>query len=121
MKSVLAVDDSPSVLQMVRAVLTNAGYDVTDAKDGYEGLKIAERKPFDLVVTDLNMPSVDGLTFIRELRRNPTYVGVPIIFLTTESDASMKQEAKNIGATGWMTKPFDAQKLIGVVKKLIGN
>lgn len=119
MKTILTVDDSPSVRQMVRLVLSQAGYQITEAGDGSEGLSKASRQPFDLVITDLNMPGMDGLTMIRKLRSLPACRGVPIIFLTTESDAAVKQEAKAAGATGWMTKPFQKEQLLAVVGKFV--
>ncbi len=121
MKKILTVDDSVSVRQMVRAVLTVAGYGVIEAKDGREALGAARGDQANMVITDLNMPVMDGLTFIRELRKLPAYSGVPIVFLSTESDASLKQEAKAAGATGWITKPFSQEQLLSVVKKLIGT
>ena len=92
-KSILTVDDSASLRQMVRMTLTGAGYAVTEAVDGADGLKKAQGKTFDMVVTDLNMPIMNGLGLIRALRKLPAYQGVPIIFLTTESDAALKAEA----------------------------
>jgi two-component system chemotaxis response regulator CheY len=120
MKTVLSVDDSASVRQMVKLTLTAAGYDVVQANDGAEGLAKARDKAVDMVLTDVNMPVMNGLALIRELRQLPSYKGVPIIFLTTESDDSMKREAKAAGATGWITKPFQQEQLIAVVKKVLG-
>ena len=119
-KTVLSVDDSASIRQMVKMTLSGAGYEVVQANDGAEGLAKAKGTAFDMVVTDLNMPNMDGLTLIRELRKLPSYKGVPIIFLTTESDENMKKEAKAAGATGWITKPFQQDQLVGVVKKVLG-
>jgi two-component system chemotaxis response regulator CheY len=119
-KTVLSVDDSASVRQMVKLTLTDAGYHVIQASDGAEGLVKARETPFDVVVTDINMPVMDGLALIRELRQLPSYKGVPIIFLTTESDEGMKREAKDAGATGWITKPFHQEQLVAVVKKVLG-
>ena len=119
-KTVLSVDDSASVRQMVKLTLSGAGYDVIQANDGAEGLAKAQEKPVDLVVTDLNMPNMNGLQLIRELRKLPAYKGTPILFLTTESDAAIKQEAKTAGATGWITKPFQQDQLLAVVKKVLG-
>ncbi len=120
MKTVLTVDDSASVRQMVRLTLSGAGYQVKEAGDGAEGLRQAQATPMNMVVTDLNMPVMDGMTFIRELRKLPAYKGVPIIFLTTESDAARKMEAKQAGATGWITKPFEQAQLLAIVKKVLG-
>ncbi len=120
-KTVLSVDDSASMRQMVRLTLVDAGYDVVEAEDGKDALAKAQGASFNMVVTDLNMPNMDGLTLIRELRKLPAYKGVPIVFLTTESDDSRKQEAKAAGATGWITKPFNKDQLIAVVRKVIGT
>jgi two-component system chemotaxis response regulator CheY len=119
-KKVLTVDDSASVRQMVRLTLTGAGYDVSEAGNGAEGLSVAKAGAVDMVVTDLNMPVMNGLALIRELRKLPAYRGVPILFLTTESDAGLKQEAKAAGATGWITKPFQQEQLVSVVRKVLG-
>lgn len=120
MKTVLSVDDSASVRQMVKLTLTAAGYDVVQANDGAEGLAKARDKPVDMVLTDVNMPVMNGLALIKELRQLPNYKGVPIVFLTTESDEAMKREAKAAGATGWITKPFQQEQLLAVVKKVLG-
>jgi two-component system chemotaxis response regulator CheY len=119
--SILTVDDSPSLRMAVRAALTGAGYSVAEAADGIEGLSKAAATRFDLIITDLNMPNMDGLTMIRELRRSPGQAGVPIVFLTTESDDSVKMEAKSAGATGWLVKPFNADQLVRVAKKVLGR
>jgi len=119
-KTILSVDDSASVRQMVKLTLTGAGYQVIQANDGAEGLAMARGNAVDMVVTDLNMPVMNGLAMIRELRKLPNYVGVPILFLTTESDAEMKKEAKAAGATGWITKPFQQEQLLTLVKKVLG-
>jgi two-component system chemotaxis response regulator CheY len=120
MKTILTVDDSSSVRQMVKITLTSAGYAVVEACDGKDGLAKAKSHSVNLVITDLNMPVMNGLEFIRSLRQLPAYRGVPIVFLTTESDDSMKQEAKAAGATGWITKPFKPEQLAAVAKKLLG-
>lgn len=119
-KRILAVDDSPSVRQMVKLTLTGAGYEIVEASDGAEGLSKAKATTLDMVVTDLNMPVMNGLGLIRELRKLPAYRGVPILFLTTESDPEMKQQAKAAGATGWITKPFQQDQLVAIVKKVLG-
>ena len=119
-KRILTVDDSPSVRQMVKLTLSGAGYDIIEAGDGADGLSKAEATPVDMVVTDLNMPVMNGLGLIRELRKLPAYRGVPILFLTTESDAEMKKQAKAAGATGWITKPFQQDQLVAIVKKVLG-
>jgi two-component system chemotaxis response regulator CheY len=119
--NILTVDDSASIRLTTKVTLTNAGYSVTEAVNGAEGLAAAKGGNFDLIVTDLNMPVMDGLTMIEELRRLPTQAGVPIIFLTTESDADLKARAKAAGATGWLTKPFDPENLVKIVKKVLGR
>jgi two-component system chemotaxis response regulator CheY len=120
MKMILCVDDSASMRQMVKLTLSGAGYQIEEAGNGAEGLTKAQAKPANMVLTDLNMPVMNGLEFIRELRKLPTYKGVPIVFLTTESDAGIKQQAKEAGATGWITKPFQQEQLLAVVKKVLG-
>jgi two-component system, chemotaxis family, chemotaxis protein CheY len=119
-KKILTVDDSPSMRQMVKLTLAGAGYDVSEAGSGMDALTLCKGTTLDLVVTDLNMPGMNGMQFIRELRKLPAYRGVPILFLTTESDAEMKKEAKAAGATGWITKPFQQDQLIGLIKKVLG-
>jgi len=119
-KTILTVDDSASMRQMIKLTLTDAGYDVTEANDGTQGLAIARGKAFDMVLTDLNMPGMDGVSMIKEIRKLSTYTGVPIVLLTTESDAEKKQQAKAAGATGWITKPFQQEQLVAVVRKVLG-
>ena len=119
MPTLLTVDDSPSVRQMIKIVLAPAGYDIVEAGDGSEGLAQAKACNPNLVITDLNMPVMNGLELIRHLRQLPSMAGVPIVFLTTESSDSLKQEAKAAGATGWITKPFKPEQLLAVVTKLV--
>ncbi|MCB1959168.1 MAG: response regulator [Rhodocyclaceae bacterium] len=119
-KTILAVDDSASIRQMVSFTLNSVGYEVVDGVDGMDGLAKARGGKFSLVLTDQNMPRMDGLTLIRSLRAMPAYRDVPILMLTTESSAEMKTQGRAAGATGWLVKPFDPQKLIEVVKKVIG-
>lgn len=119
-KTILSVDDSASILQMVKLTLSGGGYNVLQATNGVDGLTKARGGGIDMVLTDLNMPVMDGITMIRELRKLPQCTGVPIIFLTTESAANMKQEAKAAGATGWITKPFQQDQLLAVVRKVLG-
>ena len=119
-KTILSVDDSASALQMVKLTLVGAGYQVIQARDGAEGLAKARGGTVDLVLTDLNMPVMDGLTLIGELRKLATCKGVPIVFLTTEAAPAMKQQARNAGATGWITKPFQQDQLVAVMRKLLG-
>lgn len=119
-KKVLCVDDSASIRQLVGMTLSGAGYAVIEAGDGQDGLGKVQSNDISLVVTDLNMPVMDGLTMIRKLRQLPNCRGVPIVFLTTESSDDKKREAKEAGATGWITKPFRQEQLLAVVKKLLG-
>ena len=121
MKTILAVDDSASVRHMVKITLTAAGYQVIEAGDGREGLTQAKGNAVAMIVTDLNMPNMNGLEFIREVRKLPPYRGVPIVFLTTESDDGMKQQAKAAGATGWITKPFRQEQLLAAAKKFLAE
>ncbi|MGX5736078.1 response regulator [Bosea thiooxidans] len=119
MATILTVDDSPSIRQMIKLALGPTGHAVVEAGDGSEGLARAKAQNFDLVITDLNMPVMNGMQMIKALRALPNFVGVPIVFLTTESDDSVKQEAKAAGATGWITKPFKPEQLLAVVAKLV--
>ncbi|HTJ01227.1 MAG TPA: response regulator [Methylovirgula sp.] len=120
MKTILTVDDSASIRQMVKLTLSSAGYGVVEASDGRDGLAKAQANTINMVVTDLNMPNMNGLEFIRALRQLAPYRGIPIVFLTTESDDNLKQQAKAAGATGWITKPFKQEQLLAVAKKLLG-
>ena len=119
-KTIMTVDDSASMRQMVRLALAGAGYEVVEAGNGAEALDKARAAPPAMVVTDLNMPVMDGLALIKNLRALADFRGVPIVFLTTESEESKKREAKDAGATGWLTKPFKQEQLLAVVKKVLG-
>ena len=119
--SILTVDDSASVRMAIRIALSGAGYAVTEAGDGAEGLAALKGGRFDMVVTDLNMSRMDGLTMIRELRSLPGCAGIPVIFVTTESDDGMKAQAKAAGATGWLVKPFQPDQIVRVAKKVLGR
>jgi two-component system, chemotaxis family, chemotaxis protein CheY len=119
MKKILAVDDSASVRQMVAFTLKNAGYEVVDAVDGQDGLAKAGKDKFDMIITDLNMPNLDGIQMITALRKLPECSFIPILMLTTESQAEKKDEGRKAGATGWIVKPFNADQLISVIKKLV--
>ena len=119
-KIVLTVDDSASIRQMVAFTLKSAGYTVIEAEDGQSGLEKAKSNAVNLVLTDQNMPKMDGLALIKALRGLPQYRSTPILMLTTESGDAMKAQGKAAGATGWLVKPFDPQKLLDVVKKVIG-
>ncbi len=120
-KTVLTVDDSASMRQMVSFTLRSAGYDVVEAADGEEGLEKATRgRVVSLVITDQNMPRMDGLTLVKALRATVQHKTTPIVILTTESSAEMKAQGKAAGATGWMVKPFEPGTLLKVVEKVIG-
>lgn len=119
--SILTVDDSASIRATIKIALTGAGYSVAEAENGADGIAKANAGNYDLIITDLNMPVMDGLTMIEELRKLPAHAGVPIIFLTTESDDGMKQRAKAAGATGWLTKPFDPEQLVRIARKVLGR
>lgn len=119
-KQVLVVDDSVSVRQMVEATLRSAGYSVSLAQDGVEALNLCKTKSFDFVLTDQNMPNMDGLTFIKSARALPAHARTPIVMLTTEASDAMKAQGRAAGATGWMVKPFDPAKLLEIAKKVMG-
>jgi|ERR1035441_5465096 two-component system chemotaxis response regulator CheY len=119
MKRVLSVDDSSSVRQMVSFTLRQAGYDVAEAADGQDGVEKASKGKFDLVITDLNMPNVDGLQMIGLIRKLPGYSFTPILMLTTESQSEKKDAGRKAGATGWIVKPFNSEQLVAVVRRLI--
>jgi two-component system chemotaxis response regulator CheY len=119
MKKILAVDDSASMRQMVVFTLKKAGYNVTDAKDGLEALEIAKQQSFDAVISDVNMPNMDGITLIKHLRGLPAYKFTPLLMLTTESGTDKKQEGRAAGATGWIVKPFNPDQLLAVIQKVI--
>ncbi|HTX38481.1 MAG TPA: response regulator [Bryobacteraceae bacterium] len=118
-KVILTVDDSASVRQMVKFTLCDAGYTVIEASDGQDAIRKLTG-PVNLVITDLNMPNLDGIGLIRRLRANPAHKGVPIIMLTTESQEARKLEGKAAGATGWIVKPFTMQQILAVVKRMVG-
>ena len=119
MQSILAVDDSASMRQMVSFTLKGAGYNVIEAVDGQEAFDKAKGQSVDLVLTDQNMPRMDGITLVRNLRGLPSYAKTPMLILTTESSDDMKTRGKAAGATGWLVKPFDPNKLLEVIKKVI--
>ena len=120
MKTILTVDDSPSIRQMLAYVLSSNGYNVIEAADGELGLEAAQQTVADLVITDHNMPKMDGIALIKALRALPDYQKVPIMMLTTESSPALKQLGREAGASGWMVKPFDPDKLLLMVNKALG-
>ncbi len=120
MSIVLAVDDSTSMRRMVSFVLQDAGYEVLEAADGIEALGVAKSRLVSLVITDVNMPNMDGISLIRTLRALPGYQFTPLLMLTTEADPNRKQQGKQAGATGWILKPFSPEKLVNTVRKVLG-
>jgi two-component system chemotaxis response regulator CheY len=120
MANILAVDDSASMRQMVAFTLKGAGHQVTEAADGQQALNLAKAGKFDLVLSDVNMPNMDGITLARELRALPNFKFTPILMLTTESGLNKKQEGKAAGATGWIVKPFNPEQLLATIKKVVG-
>jgi two-component system chemotaxis response regulator CheY len=119
MATIMAVDDSTSMRQMVSFTLQSVGYEVLEAANGEEALKLAKTKKFDLVIADLNMPNMDGVSLIKSLRSLKDYKFTPILILTTESQDLKRQEGKAAGATGWIVKPFNPEQLLSVVKKVL--
>ncbi len=120
MHSILAADDSASMRQMVSFTLTGAGYHVVEAVDGQAAWEKLGRSDFDLVLTDQNMPRMDGIDLTKRLRANPRFRNTPILILTTESSEQMKRSGRDAGATGWLVKPFEPTRLIETIRKLIG-
>jgi len=119
-KVIMTVDDSKSVRQMVGFTLRQAGYDVVEATDGDDALAKLRRQRVDMVLTDLNMPKMNGIELTRALRASPAHKFLPIVLLTTEGQAARKQEGKAAGATGWIVKPFKPEQLLKVVRKVVG-
>jgi two-component system, chemotaxis family, chemotaxis protein CheY len=119
-KVIMTADDSASIRQMVTFTLKEAGYDVIEAVDGRDALEKLNSTNVNMLITDLNMPNMDGIELIENTRVNAKYKFIPIIMLTTESEESKKQKGKDAGATGWIVKPFKPQQLVAVVKKVLG-
>jgi len=117
-KTVLTVDDSRTMREMLQLALVEAGYRVIQAVDGIDGLETLSAEGADVVITDINMPRMDGFGFIEGVRADPAHRGTPVLVLTTESDAAKKQRARDAGATGWIVKPFDPVKLIDAVRRV---
>lgn len=117
-KRILAVDDSKTMRDMINFTLVNAGYDVTLAVDGNDGLLKLKDQPVDLIITDINMPGMNGIDLIKNVRSDALYRSMPILILTTESGCEIKKEGKDAGATGWIVKPFVPEKLLQVVMKV---
>ncbi|MFC1523555.1 response regulator [Thermodesulfobacteriota bacterium] len=119
-KTIMTVDDSASVRQMVSFTLKGAGYEVIEAEDGRDALAKMNGTKIHLMITDLNMPNMDGIELVRSIRAEGANKFTPIVLLTTESQDTKKQEGKAAGATGWIVKPFKPEQLLAVVKKLVG-
>lgn len=119
MASILLVDDSVTMRKMVSFILTDAGHEVKEKEDGVEALQFAIGHSVDLVITDLNMPNMDGITLTRELRKIPEYKLTPILILTIETGDDKKTQVKGVGATGWIEKPFDPERLLTTVNKML--
>ncbi|MEM6531085.1 MAG: response regulator [Myxococcota bacterium] len=120
MANILAVDDSVSIRTLVSATLEGAAHSVVLAENGEDALSVAEKKAVELVITDVNMPGMNGIELVGKLRELPTYKFVPILVLTTEMDPAKKSAAKAAGATGWLVKPFDPDILLKTVAKVLG-
>ena len=118
--TILIVDDSLSIRQSTRFILEQGNYTVREASDGVEALKALSAVKANLVITDINMPNMDGLTLVKKIRAEPASKFMPILVLTTESQGSIIDEGKKAGATGWIVKPFNAGKLLETVKKVVG-
>lgn len=118
-KKILTVDDSASIRQMVSFTLKQAGYEVVEAEDGQDGLNKAKSESVDLIITDLNMPNMNGIELIRNLRQVGNYKFTPILMLTTESDDAKKSDGKQAGATGWIVKPFNPEQLLKVIARVL--
>ncbi len=118
-KTIMTVDDSNSVRQMVAFTLKQQGYEIIEAVDGNDALSKIGSSKIDLLITDLNMPNCDGMTLIQEVRKLPAFKFMPILFLTTESSDEKRQQAKSAGATGWIVKPFKPEQLVNVIKKVL--
>jgi two-component system chemotaxis response regulator CheY len=119
-KRIMTVDDSTSVRQLVAFTLKGAGYEVVEAIDGKEALSKLNGTPLHMIITDLNMPNLDGIGLIKSVRSNPACKFIPIVMLTTESQDTKKQEGKAAGATGWIVKPFNPEQLLAVIRKVLG-
>ena len=120
MATILTADDTSTMRQMISFTLSSVGYEVMQACDGQEALVIAQGKKFDLVIADVNMPNMDGITLVKSLRGLAEYKFTPILMLTTESQDTKRQEGKSAGATGWIVKPFNPEQLINIVRKVLG-
>jgi len=119
-KTIMTVDDSASIRQMVGFSLKSVGFNVIEARDGMDALSKMNGSKISMMFIDLNMPKLDGIGLIKEIRKNPTHKFIPLIMLTTEAQMGKKMEGKAAGATGWIVKPFKPEQLLKVVKKVLG-
>lgn len=117
-KTILIVDDSASVRQVVSMTLKASGHQVLEASDGLEGLKLLNEKKVNLIISDVNMPNMDGITFVKEVKANPGHQFTPVLMLTTESDPALKESGKAIGVKAWLLKPFRPNVLLSAISKL---
>ena len=120
MPKILSADDSTSIRQMVEFTLKGAGYDIEQAEDGKQAFEMAKSGEYDLILSDVNMPNMDGISLVTELRKIEKYKYTPILLLTTESAKELKLKGKEAGATGWIVKPFNPSQLIETVKRVLG-
>lgn len=116
---VLTVDDSRTILAMLHHTLSNAGFEVLQAEDGQQGLEVLAREPVDIIITDINMPVMDGIQFIKRVRESGRHNSLPIIILTTETSQDKRDQGRAAGGTGWIVKPFDPEKLISVIHRVM--
>ncbi|MDT3707317.1 MAG: response regulator [Thiobacillus sp.] len=116
---VLTVDDSRTILAMLHHTLANAGFEVLQAEDGQQGLEVLKTESVDVVITDINMPVMDGIEFIRQVRATGRHNSLPILILTTETSQDKRDQGRAAGGTGWIVKPFDPEKLINVIHRVL--
>jgi two-component system chemotaxis response regulator CheY len=119
MMRILTVDDSRTILAMLHHTLANAGFEVLQAQDGQQGLAVLERERVDVVITDINMPVMDGIQFIKHVRASGAHQSLPILILTTETSQDKRDQGRAAGGTGWIVKPFDPEKLISVINRVV--
>jgi two-component system chemotaxis response regulator CheY len=119
-KTILTVDDSRTMREMLLLALQSAGFQVLQAEDGLKGLEVLQGSCADVIITDINMPRLDGFGFIERVRKDQTHRAVPILVLSTESDAEKKNRARTAGATGWIVKPFHPEKLVQAIRRVAG-
>jgi len=120
-KTILTVDDAPTMRKLIAFTLSGAGHKVLEAPDGKAALSLLKTTRVDMIVTDVNMPNMDGIELTRNLRALPQYARTPVLIVTTESQANAKAAGKQAGATGWIVKPFDGQQLLAIVKRVLGE